>query len=340
MKETLNWEILEELKETFGDRLKIGEGPDEAAYVMPMNVEEVQVLAEASQRYSVPLIPLGAGTTADTTEKAGLQMRFDLMRHTRLSEGGEFGIEAESGTVWLEIEDELRDRGLGLAVYPTSAPRATVGGWMATDGLGVGSFEYGSSRKNVLSANVVLPGGELREVSGEDLQGYVQPGETNTVVVNATLRTRAADNDIPFAIAFEDPDALLGAVEDASEGGVPFWHLAFLNPEMARARSLGDSYLLFGAYPGERSEKVEEGVRRMSENYEGNALPTAETHRVWTERFFPVSPAHPAPDAERKLVEVSQLSGLLAEDSTNKKLMLQCTVDSSKKAQLLTFENA
>jgi FAD/FMN-containing dehydrogenase len=50
---------------------------------------------------------------------------------------------------------------MGLAVYPTSAPRATVGGWLATDGLGVGSFEYGWLRENVLSASVVLPGGEL-----------------------------------------------------------------------------------------------------------------------------------------------------------------------------------
>lgn len=37
-------------------------------------------------------------------------------------------------------------------------PRATVGGWLATDGLGVGSFEYGRLRENVLSASVVLPG--------------------------------------------------------------------------------------------------------------------------------------------------------------------------------------
>jgi FAD/FMN-containing dehydrogenase len=31
---------------------------------------------------------------------------------------------------------------------------------LATDGLGVGSFEYGRLRENVLSASVVLPGGE------------------------------------------------------------------------------------------------------------------------------------------------------------------------------------
>jgi hypothetical protein len=192
--------------------------------------------------------------------------------------------------------------------------------------------------ENVLAANLVLPGGELREIPGEDLQGYMEPGETSAVVVGATLRTRVADNDTPFALSFDNPDTLLGAVEDASESGVPLWHLAFLNPKMAQARNLGDDYLLFGAYPRERSEQVEEGIHQMSKNYRGNVLPTAETHRIWTERFFPVAPAHPIPDVERELVDVSQLPELLAEASTNKEPALQCTVARSKKALLLTFE--
>lgn len=340
MKETLNREALEELKKIFGDRLKSGEGSDEApASVMPMNVKEVQVLAEASQRYSMPLVPLGAGTAADTTEqKGGLLVHFDLMRRIRLPEGDEPWIEAEPGTVWLEMEDELRARGLGLAVYPTSAPRATVGGWLATNGLGVGSFEYGWLSENVLTANVVLPGGEVREVPGEELQDYMKPGEVNAVVVGATLRTRVADNDTPFALSFDDPDALLGAVEDVSESGVPLWHLAFLNPKMAQARGLGEDYLLFGAYPRDRSERVEEGLRHMSKNYEGNVLPAAETHRIWTERFFPVAPAHPIPNVERNLVDISQLPELLSGDPTRKELALQCTLARSKKALLLTFE--
>ena len=73
---------------------------------------------------------------------------------------------AEPGALWLQIDDELHINGRGLAVYPTSAPQATVGGWLATDGLGVGSFEYGRLRENVLSTSVVLPDGKLREVGG------------------------------------------------------------------------------------------------------------------------------------------------------------------------------
>ncbi|MGB3632755.1 MAG: FAD-dependent oxidoreductase [Rubrobacteraceae bacterium] len=343
MKETPNREALEELEKTFGDRLKSDEhepgSEDAIATAMPLNVEEVQILSETAQRYSIPLIPLGAGTSPDAMEEnGGLLVRFDLMRHTKLPEGDETWIEAEPGTVWLELEDELRARGLGLAVYPTSAPRATVGGWLTTDGLGVGSFEYGWLSENVISANVVLPGGELYEMTGEDLKTLMEPGESKAVAVGAKLRTRTANTDTPFAVAFEGSDPLLRAVKDAVEANLPLWHLSFLNPKMAQARGLGEKFLLFGAYPRERSEKVEEGVHRMAENHGGNVLPAAEAHRIWTERFFPVAPSHTTPNVDRTFVPFSKLDEILSEQQTQEKAALQGTVARSKEMLLLTFE--
>ena len=173
------------------------------------------------------------------------------MRNVRLPEAGEFWAGAEPGALWLTLDNDLRARGQGLAVYPTSAPRATVGGWLAQDGLGVGSFEYGWLRENVLSADVVMPDAERRTVPGKDLRSAVGE-EGGGIVVGATLRTRPAEKDVPCALAFGDPEDLTRAVASISRAGVPLWHLAFLNPQMARIRGLGGEYLLFGAYPGER----------------------------------------------------------------------------------------
>jgi FAD/FMN-containing dehydrogenase len=89
------------------------------------------------------------------------------MRGLRLPEHEEPWVEAEPGVSCLQLDDHLRIRGCGLAVYPTSARRATVGGWLTQDDLGVGSFEYGWVSENVLSANLVLPGGERWEVPGK-----------------------------------------------------------------------------------------------------------------------------------------------------------------------------
>lgn len=345
MAEGLHQEALTKLKDTFGDRIQPPPERDtdsegSVASVMPRNTEEIQLLSEVARRYSIPLIPLGAGTSTDTVEEQGsLLVRFDLMRRRRLPDGEAPWIEVEPGVPWLELEDELRIRGRGLAVYPTSAPRATVGGWLATDGFGVGSFEYGWLSENVLSVGVVLPGGELREVRGTDLQSFIHTTEDTAIVVSAKLRTRVANTDTPCAVAFEDPNALLGAVTDTVEASVPLWHLAFLNPMMAWARGLGENHLLFGAYPRERSDEVEEEVRRIAELHEGNVLPAADTHRVWTERFFPAAPAHPTPNADRTFVPISQLPMLLADDRVSENTALQGTVSRSKEVLLLTYDS-
>ena len=166
---------LRDIEEAFGDRLKreepappgVPDAGDTLASVSPMSVEEVKLLAEVAGRYSVPLVALGAGMASKPEpEGGGILIHFDLMRGLRLPEREESWVEAESGTSWLQLDDLLRARGWGLAVYPTSAPLTTVGGWLAMDGLGVGSFEYGWLSENVLSASVVMPGGELVEVSG------------------------------------------------------------------------------------------------------------------------------------------------------------------------------
>ena len=70
-------------------------------------------------------------------------------------------------------EERLRERGMGPTVYPTSAPRATVGGWLAENGLGVGSYEYGWLLQNVLSMEVVLAGSRRDLIEGEALRHFV-----------------------------------------------------------------------------------------------------------------------------------------------------------------------
>jgi FAD/FMN-containing dehydrogenase len=134
--------MLRTLEEVFEDRIRRhpvragGPGAGDAlATVLPTRVEEVMLLAEVTECYSVPLIALGAETAHEPgVEAGGIVIRFDLMRGLKIPEFEEPWVEAELGVLWLEIDDNLRVRGRSLVVYPTSAPRSTVGGWLALDG--------------------------------------------------------------------------------------------------------------------------------------------------------------------------------------------------------------
>jgi len=353
MTEDIDEEALRLLKEIFEDRFDYrfdrrqlqAEKPNTGgllplASVSPVSAGEVQVLAELAGRYSVPLVALGAETAYEpgTREKGSILVRCDLMRKVWLKGFRETWARAQPGASWLELDDNLHTRGWGLAVYPTSAPRATIGGWLALGGVGVGSFEYGRLHENVLSADVVLPGGECKTVRGEDLGNLVREKTNGGIVVAATLRTRWANADVPFAATFREVADLVGSVAEVTETGVPLWHLAFLNPELARARGLGEEYLLFGAYPRVRAAKAEEGLLRVLESNRGRVISATEAYRVWGERFFPVSPSQPTPSATRELVSIEKLPEKLGEASNRRtRAAVQGTVAHSREVLLLSF---
>jgi FAD/FMN-containing dehydrogenase len=331
---------LEAMEGVFGDRLKRrqtgGPTPDgELASVFPASADEVALLARLADRYSLPLTALGSETTPEKQAKEGrVLIRFDLMRSLWLSDDNEPLAEAEPGALWLELDNELRVRGRGLTVYPTSAPRATIGGWLAQDGLGVGSFEYGRLNENVVSADVVMPGGERRTVGGDGLHSVV--GTEGGIVVRATLQTRRAEDDAPYALALGDREKLARAVADIFHKDVPLWHLAFLGPEMARLRGLGEDHLLFGAYPREREVAVEEALREVASSAGGRLLPSTEAYRAWGERFFPIAPSRPTPVlSDRAFIRVAEIPAAL-ESHPNE--AVQGTVARSGEVLMLAFE--
>ena len=341
-------QALKTLEKRFKDRIRRPSGDNETksgalASVLPLHAQEVELLAKEAARYSIPLAAVGGGTSPEPVAEEGkLLVRFDLMRGVRLPNRDGGWAEAEPGTPWLKLDEELRLRDMGLAVYPTSAPRATVGGWLATDGLGVGSFEFGRLRENVLSASVVLPGGERREVPGEEVGSFLSTGTAEGIVVGARLRTRRADADTPFAAAFEVAADMSGAVNDLFDASVPLWHLAVLNPVMAHARNLGTTHLMFGAYPRERAGKVENRLRSVVESYRGRLLPAADAHRAWGERYFPIRPSSLPPGfpgISRAFSSVAELPQRLEQvEDCATRVALQCTIARSGEILLLTLD--
>ena len=342
--EALREGALKSIEEVFGDRLKrrpsgSAESASDGALasVFPTSAEEVALLSRTAERFSVPLAALGAETHPETPPKEGrILVRFDLMRGLRLPDSDEPWAEAEPGALWLELDNDLRIRGRGLTVYPTSAPRATVGGWLAQDGIGVGSFEYGWLSENVISADVVLPGGEGRTVGGDELSSVVGPESGGGIVVGARLRTRRAEDDVPCAFAFGGPEELAEAVVSVFHESVPLWHLAFLSSEMARIRGHGEGYLLFGAYPGERDALVGEALREVASSTGGRLLAPADAYRVWGERFFPIAPSRPTPIlSDRAFVPLAGVANFV---KSRPQRAVQGTVARSQEVLLLAFD--
>jgi FAD/FMN-containing dehydrogenase len=275
-------EDLRTIEESFGTRFvrhAVSEAETDAekpfASVFPESAEEVESLTRLAARHRIPLMARGAGTGLYPGEAPrALVVRFDEMRRIRLPERPEEGwVEAEPGATWMALELGLREGGMGPRVYPTSAPRATIGGWLSENGLGVGSYEYGWLLTNVLSVETVMAGGEREPIEGEDLRYFVGSKGSAGFLVRARLATRQAAEDVPVGATFRHLEGLAGAIVDLYRSGALLWHLAFLNSAMTAARGLEEGPVLFGAYPQERSPRLSPLCRRRSSRTEATSFP-------------------------------------------------------------------
>jgi glycolate oxidase len=314
MPDTSRRELVRVLKERFGNRCKPhGKHTGPLATVLPVDAGEVGFLAETVRRYSVRLSPAGAGTDPDLPDPAGetVLAGTEMMRKVRFPDDGRSRVEVEPGVLWLELEDELRSSHRALTVYPTSAPRATVGGWIARDGIGVGSFAYGWLRENVLSAEIILPDGRLRTLEGDDLDLAVGAMGRTGVIVRATMKLRETKGDRPFAATYARPEALQSTINSLLERRPPLWHLGFMNPPMASAMLSREEYLIFGAYPASGAAAAESELAQTLSESRGSPLDPAEAYRIWGGRFFPVAPARPTPAPGRVLVPASRIGAVI-----------------------------
>ena len=109
----------------------------------------------------------------------------------------------------------------GACRLPDERPPRYGGGWIARDGMGVGSFAYGWLRENIISAEVILPGGRLRTLEGDDLGLVVGAMGRTGVIVRATLKLRKTEMDMPFAISFARQKLYRGPLTRCWSEGLP-----------------------------------------------------------------------------------------------------------------------
>jgi FAD/FMN-containing dehydrogenase len=208
--------------------------------VRPANEGQLVALSQFAQRENIALVPRAWATSgyggvlppegAIVVDLSGWQKVLSVdVAHMK--------VRAQAGAVWEEIDREIRKQGLTLRLYPSSYPSSSVGGWLAQGGSGFGSYEYGTFKDNVVAARVVLPNGETREFSGEELLTLVADAEGTTgFITEVEFRVRPLEPEVHRLVAFESAAALGAALSSVSDRRLPIWSITFLNPESTRLK--------------------------------------------------------------------------------------------------------
>jgi FAD/FMN-containing dehydrogenase len=205
--------------------------------------------------------------------------------------------------IWQRLDKALREQGLTLRTYPSSAPSSTVGGWLAQGGVGFGAFEFGAFRESVVSCRVVLPSGEAREFSGADLDLISDAEGITGFITEVTLKVRLAEPEALWGILFKSADALAGALNAIRQAKLPIWSVSFINPKMGELKNqlpprmehghpvhehrptVPQGYIAILAAPESRRAAIDAQLPSLATASGGQMLDAELVQHEWDERF-------------------------------------------------------
>lgn len=134
--------------------------PDQV--VRPAYTEEVVQIVRKAIATNKPIVPRGAGSWGlggSVPVKGGITIDMTGMNKIISIDEANLVVTVQPGITWNALSEALDAKGLFLPCYPSSAPSATLGGWIATGGTGIGAFKYGSAGDLIRDMEVVLPTG-------------------------------------------------------------------------------------------------------------------------------------------------------------------------------------
>ncbi|MHA1907644.1 MAG: FAD-binding oxidoreductase [Candidatus Thorarchaeota archaeon] len=170
--------------------------------IQPITVKSLMDLVGYANDKGIKLVPRGSGTSGwGGILPSSKSICISMIHMSRILHVDEYSLitTVDAGITWRELLMFLEQIGLTLPVYPSSAAAATVGGFVASGGYGIGSAKHGDIRTQVAGIEVILPNGYLARIgdvvlkSEDDLIELADRGEK---WLSRMIQSAQLDDDI------------------------------------------------------------------------------------------------------------------------------------------------
>jgi FAD/FMN-containing dehydrogenase/Fe-S oxidoreductase len=143
--------------------------------VFPRSAADVHAVIELANRYNVPVLPRGGGTSlAGQTVNRAVVLDFSRFMNRVLEVNPEQGwCRVQPGLVQDELNAHVRPMGLLFGPDTSTSNRATLGGMCGNNSAGSHSIAYGKTIDHVLALTCLLADGSevvLRDLSAAELE--------------------------------------------------------------------------------------------------------------------------------------------------------------------------
>jgi len=275
------------------------------AVIQPETEEELVEIVKWANEKGIPLTPRGKATSGyggAIPVKKGVVIDFHRMKEVVSIDEKALTATVQPGIVWEKLDTALAKEGLTLRLYPTSYPSSSVGGWLAQGGVGIGSYESGWFRENVVSAKVVLPSGEVKQFTGDELDLVSDAEGITGLISEVTVKVQLAEDLDILAIGCPNAHDLQRLVESLIKEQFPIWSLVFINPKMAELKNkaplmehyghameervlLPAAYILTIAYRKKDKEEFDTKLKNLLKLCEAEILSDKIAHHEWENRY-------------------------------------------------------
>src|SRR5215467_2999556 len=143
--------------------------------VVPRHKGDVQAVIEIANRFNVPVLPRGGGTSlAGQTVGHSIVLDFSkYMQNVLEVNKDELWCRVQPGLVQDELNAHVRPMGLQFGPDTSTSNRATIGGMIGNNSAGAHSLTYGKTLDHVIELTVLLADGSevvLKDLSSEEVE--------------------------------------------------------------------------------------------------------------------------------------------------------------------------
>jgi len=273
--------------------------------LQPTTEEHLLEIFAFAREHKIPLTVRGAGTWGyggAVPTRGGILIDLGLMDTIEV-DSETLQLTVGPGARFLDIHRELERHGLTL-LSMTSGKGGTLIGWMATGGMGFGTFHHGPVREQLISIRVITPEGKGQDLKPEDpeIRNFLSTEGQMGIIVKATLKIgRQPSQWFPFLLPFEKSSAAYAFAKLLSRHPSLKPHdLIIYHTELTRIlklqsngkMSVEDKNLVLVAFS---EEEQAHGFKAYLNESEIQTADEESANHLWEERFLPMSIKHLGP---------------------------------------------
>jgi glycolate oxidase len=278
------------------------------AVVRPANAKEVSAVVKLAVSEKVPVVPRGGaswGYGGAMPANGGIVVDMTTMNKVLRVDTENLEVEVEAGATWEKVAEEAAKKGLFIGYYPSSKPAATIAGWIATGGIGVGTYKYGSVKDNIRNMQVVLGDGRVVETGFDYVSDHSAGYSLNSLFVGAegtlglvtkvTLKAMPAPDVVkPISVRFDHLADILPLLRAITRSRVQPMHISFVDENhTAYLKRIGRHVATDGAVlnivleGAEGQVAWEEGeIDALISKHGGRRLPDEDAQHEWEENPY------------------------------------------------------